>query len=416
MTSLLSSYARALRRPGTLAFSTSGFVARLPMAMVSLGIVLLVSDRVGSYSQAGAVSATFLLANAGCAVLQARWIDRWGQRLVLGTAAGVFAFGVTGLLLSVELDAHSMWQHVFAGLTGAGLPQIGAAVRARWSYLIEDKAELHTAFAFESVLDEAIFTIGPALTTVLATIVHPTAGLMFAGMATLIGTAVLVGHTSTEPPVASRQRHRSQSAMPWSVLAPLIGCAFTMGILLGGVEVATVATAAGQGSTRASGPLLSIWAVGSLISGVVTGAVAVKASTATRFRWATVALGVLVIPLPFVSSLVGIGACLFVSGCAISPILVAGFAGIEEAVPSERMTEGITLFTTGLGTGLAPGAGLTGWTIDVSGYSAGFWVPVIAGVAGAAIALATRGTRHLPRPAAAPGVGRETSALHSRSG
>src|SRR3712207_5221244 len=110
------------------------------------------------------------------------------------------------------------------------------------------KAELHTAFAYESVLDEAIFIIGPALTTVLATVVHSTAGLVFAAVATLIVTAVLAGHTATEPPVTPRSRDRSSSAMPWRVLAPLIGCALTMGVLLGGVEVATVAFAAGRGS------------------------------------------------------------------------------------------------------------------------------------------------------------------------
>ncbi len=64
-------------------FSMSGLVARLPISMVSLGIVLLVSTRTGSYSLAGAVSAAFLVANAVLAVPQARLIDRLGQSRVL---------------------------------------------------------------------------------------------------------------------------------------------------------------------------------------------------------------------------------------------------------------------------------------------------------------------------------------------
>ena len=56
MTAGIASYRRVLGQPGALVFSASGLVARLPMAMVSLGIVLLVSDRTGSYSLAGAVS------------------------------------------------------------------------------------------------------------------------------------------------------------------------------------------------------------------------------------------------------------------------------------------------------------------------------------------------------------------------
>ena len=68
MAALLAPYGRVLRLPGALAFTVSGLVARMPMSMVSLGIVLLVSDRTGSYALAGAVSASFLVANAVFAV------------------------------------------------------------------------------------------------------------------------------------------------------------------------------------------------------------------------------------------------------------------------------------------------------------------------------------------------------------
>jgi predicted MFS family arabinose efflux permease len=135
--------------------------------------------------------------------------------------------------------------------------------------------------------------------------------------------------------------------------------------------------------------MLAIWAVGSLVSGVATGALRWKSSTAVRFRWSMIALGGLVVPLPFVNAFPGLAACLFVSGFAISPTLVSAFARIEEAVPLDRMTEGITLFTTGLGIGLAPGAAISGWIVDSTGASAAFWVPVSAGLIGAATAVLT---------------------------
>ena len=179
--------------------------------------------------------------------------------------------------------------------------------------------------------------------------------------------------------------------MPWRVLAPLVGCALAMGALLGGSEVATVAFAAGRGSAGLSGALLSVWAVGSLLSGIAVGAVRSQASAATQFRRCAVALGLLVVPLPFASSVPLLGACLFVSGCAISPTLVAAFARIEEAVPESRLTEGMTVFTTGIGAGLAVGAGLTGWAVDAAGHGAGFWVPVAAGLGLAALAATLTG-------------------------
>ena len=55
---MLTTYRRVLALPGALGFSMSGLVARLPISMISLGIVLLVSTRTGSYSLAGTVSAS----------------------------------------------------------------------------------------------------------------------------------------------------------------------------------------------------------------------------------------------------------------------------------------------------------------------------------------------------------------------
>ena len=53
------------------------------------------------------------------------------------------------------------WSYVFAALGGALLPQIGSAVRARWSHVLDEPADVQTAFALEGVLDEAVFILGP---------------------------------------------------------------------------------------------------------------------------------------------------------------------------------------------------------------------------------------------------------------
>ncbi len=95
-----------------------------------------------------------------------------------------------------------------------------------------------------------------------------------------------------------------------------------------------------------------------------------------------VALGLLMLPLPFVDGFVLLAVFLFLAGFAISPTLIASFAWIEESVPSARLTEGITLFTTGMAAGLAPGAALVGLVVDSAGASASYWVTAAAGAAG----------------------------------
>lgn len=383
---MLTTYRRVLGMPGALAFSLSGLVARLPISMVSLGIVILVSTRTGSYALAGTVSAAFLITNAVCAVLQARLIDRRGQSRVLPYAVAVFAAGLALMMVSVELDTPAPWPHLWAAVSGAAMPQIGSSVRARWTHLVPDKQQLQTAFAFEAVVDESVFMVGPVLVTVLATMVHPLAGLGAAIVTAVSGTLALASQRATEPPVRDPDRP-GQTAMPWPVLVPLTVCGLGMGVLFGGAEVATVAFADEAGAKALSGLLLAVWALGSLLSGVATGAVQLRASNAARFRWGLLSMGLLMIPLPFIDGFVTLGVMLFLAGFSISPTLIASAAWIEEIVPADRLTEALTVFTTGLGAGIAPGAAMVGVVVDNSGASAAYWVCAAAGLTGALVAF-----------------------------
>ncbi|MDQ3616671.1 MAG: MFS transporter [Actinomycetota bacterium] len=400
---MFTPYRRVLTRPGALAFSLSGLVARLPISMVSLGIVLLVSTRTGSYGLAGAVSAAYLIAHAAFAVLQARLIDRLGQSRVLPATILLFTVALALMIWAVEENWPTPVPHLFAAVAGAALPQVGSCVRARWSQTVPDKRELQTAFAFEAVVDEAVFLLGPTLVTLLATGVHPLAGLVTAIAAGLTGTLVLSAQRRTEPPAGRSVAHTGVATpMGWSILAPLVVASFGLGVLFGGAEVATVAFSDELGNKAAAGPLLGIWALGSLLAGLITGAVHWSSSHATRFRWGFLALALLMLPLPFVDSFLVMALLLFVAGFAISPTLIASVAWVEETVPVNRLTEGISIMTTGLAAGVAPGAAVVGIVIDRYGASASYWVPAVAGFVGAAVAF---GTSMLPggRPEAPAG-------------
>ncbi len=93
LASALASY-RRIFTPATVLFSLTGLVARLPISMVGLGIVLLAEHETGSYAFAGAVSATALIANAVFAVVQGRLLDRLGQARVLPLLITVWGAGL----------------------------------------------------------------------------------------------------------------------------------------------------------------------------------------------------------------------------------------------------------------------------------------------------------------------------------
>ena len=95
---------RRIFTPGTALFSLTGLVARLPISMVGLGIVLLAEHETGSYAFAGAVSAVALVANALFAVVQGRLLDRVGQARVLPLLISLWGAGLAAAMLSLTED------------------------------------------------------------------------------------------------------------------------------------------------------------------------------------------------------------------------------------------------------------------------------------------------------------------------
>lgn len=387
---MLTPYRRVLAVPGALAFSLTGLVARLPISMVSLGIVILVSTESGSYRLAGAIAAAYLVGHALFAILQGRMADRLGQSRVLPWTILVFTVSLSLLMWAVESGWPAPLPHLLAAVGGAAQPQIGSCVRARWSHCVPHKGQLQTAFAIEAVVDEAVFVIGPILVTALATTLHPAAGLATAVATGLVGTMALAAQRATEPPVHRAGGHHTAGIpMGWIVLGPLVVTGAAMGAVFGGVEVATVAFAEELGSKATSGPLLGLFAFGSLLAGFASGMISWRATNAARFRYGTTALALALVPLPFVGGFVVLAVVLFVAGFAIAPTLIAIVAWVEETVPARRLTEGISIVTTGIGLGVAPGAAVVGSAIDRYGASAGYWVPVVSAWLAAGVALAT---------------------------
>jgi MFS family permease len=367
---MLENYRRVLAVPGGLRFSSTGLVARLPMAMYGLGIVLLVSAVTGSYGLAGSVSATYLVANAVSAVLVGRLIDRLGQARVLTAAVLVCSLGMGLVMVSAWWRWPLGATYAAAVLAGLTFPPIGSCIRARWSHVLTEPGQVQTAYALEGVVDEAVFILGPIVVTVLATSVHPLAGLGVAVAAGAAGTLALAAQGGTAPPAgAHHDTGRTAARMPWRTIAPLTAICTLLGAFFGSAEVAAVAFADAQGDKGAAGFLLALWAFGSLAAGVVTGAVSWRRGPAGRIRIGTVALTVVMTPLAFIGSMPLMGVALFVAGFGVAPTLIATLTLTENVVPAARLTEGMGIVHTGIVAGVAPGATLAGLVIDAADAS-----------------------------------------------
>jgi MFS family permease len=390
---MLTAYRRVLSVPGALLFSATGLVARLPLSMETIGIVLLVVAETGSYGLAGSLAATTTIANAVASILQGRFLDRLGQPRVLPPLIMVWGMGVAGLVVSVHGDWWHWTAFFSAVVMGAALPSIGTCVRARWAHVVTEPRALQTAYALESVVDEAVFITGPILITALATAWDPAAGMAAMVVAGLGGTLFLAAQRSTSPPPHPRVAAvEDRPRMPWRTVVPLVVVAAALGGLFGSAEVATVAFADERGAVELTGVLLALWALGSLLAGVLAGAVHIKRSLAFQVKAYTIALTLGMAPLTLIGPVWLMGAALFVAGFAIAPGMIASLTLVQRTVPAERLTEGMAFVHTGLAAGLAPGAAISGIVVDAAGSSAAYLVSVTAGLV-AALAAQT-----LPRP------------------
>ena len=381
---MLDAYRSILSRPGTALFSGTGVVARMPISMLGVGIVLLVSQATGSYGVAGSVSGVQLVAAAVVAVPMGRLIDRFGQARVAAPAVASFGLGLGLLCVSVQRGWPVALTYLFAVVAGLSLPPIGSCVRARWSHALRgDPRAVQTAFALEAVADEVVFMVGPILVTVLATTVHPVAGLGTAIALACVGTWFLATQRATEPPASPRAAVRSdRPRMPWRTVVPLMVVSLALGAQLGNAEVVTVAFSQEQGSRAYAGPLLAVWAFGSLLAGLVSGAITWRRGPDDRLRWGTVLITATMVPLTFVGSVPVMALVLFVAGFAIAPTLIAVMSLTEQRVPPARLTEGMAFVQTGIVAGVAPGAAIGGAVVDASGASTAYLVSIAAGVLG----------------------------------
>ncbi|UOY00673.1 MFS transporter [Blastococcus sp. PRF04-17] len=392
--SVFSPYVRLFAVPGSAWFSFAGWLARLPMPILGLGAVLLVEGATGSYAVAGAVAGTLALAGSLVSPQWARAMDRRGQGAVLRVAfTGYLFFGVS-FVAAVVLGAPQWSWFVLAGLTGACGPNVGSAVRSRWAHAL-DADTRQTAFAFESVVDEVVFVVGPPLVTLLATLINPPVGFLTGVVIGFLGGTWLSRLRDTEPPV-----HRVDDGVPrrrsalGNVTVVLVAVVYlAVGAVFGAMDVVVVAYAQAEGAPALAGLALAVYALGSLVAGLVYGVIRLPGSLAARYIGCAVFFAVAAQLLLAVDSLVSLVAVGFVAGLAIAPVLVSGMSLVESRVARSALTEALTWVVTGLTLGVTVGSAVSGAAVDAWGAETAFAVPAAA--AGLAGVLAVAGARWL---------------------
>ena len=375
-------YREIFRAPGAKGFSAAGFFARLPIAMAPIGIVAMLSQTLGEYWLAGAVSATYALTNALISPQISRAVDRLGQTAVVvpTTVVSVVAFIA---LIAAANQNWPAWTLFVSAFLAAAMPSIPALMRARWTELFRNRPELNTAFAFESAADELVYIAGASLSVGLAVAMFPEAGMIVSTAFLALGTAAFILQRGTEPKV----RHVAGVVSAGSAIRQRPVQIITLALIFVGsifatAEVSAVAITKELGQPNAASLVIGVYAVGSFVVGLILGALNPRMAL---HRQLLIAVGVIALTsLPLLvagSSVTLLAVAVFVSGIAISPTFITAFGLIERRVPESMLTEGVTWVMTGIGIGMALGAFVSGWVVDNYGPENGFWVSVAAGAA-----------------------------------
>jgi MFS family permease len=426
-----SPYLEILARPGALRFSAAGLVGRMPMSMFGLGTVLLISSVTGRYGLAGAVAGAGSVGYAACGPQVARLADRHGQHRVLRPLAVLFAIATAGLVACAELGAPVWALVVSGGLAGASMPSLGSMVRARWSALLGESPRLHTAFALESVVDEMIYVVGPAVVTLLATEVYAPAGVIVAAALCLIGTLLFAAQRRSQPatrlaeprarmrrarmrragaePGAARPGSESRAARSGSwlpairvpapgliTLAPVYAC---LGAMFSAFDLSTVDFAQQHGHKPLAGVIIGCYALGSAIGGFWYGSRTWQAPLPRRFATTLCVTVAGVAVFWAMPGLLALAMVVLVSGLTISPTFIAGYGVVERQAPTARRTEAMAWLSSTVSVGVAAGSAISGQIIDAGGARWGYAFAAACG-AGAATACLTGIARlRLPRQA-----------------
>ncbi|WP_186356072.1 MFS transporter [Streptomonospora sp. PA3] len=395
---MISQYARLLRRRKVFFPFVFAVVARLPLAMAPLGMVVLIEDLRGSYASAGIVTGAFAWFTAVSPPLWGRVMDRWGQPLVIGatsTASSAFLAGIAAAAVGGASDPVLL---VLAACAGLSFPPIAPAMRVAWRTVVADTAERRTAYAMDAVAVETIFVGGPLLLGVLlfapaAVPLLVTACLMAVGGLAYSRTFAARSWRPEKPAGADGRSGRSPLAARGVLLTMLAG----LGLAVGWGQMNVAITAAAEQIYRNEsllGLFFACAAAGSTVGGLWYGSRKwrrpERVHLPVTLAGFAAGLAAVMLVLNGGAHWAVLCAILAVAGVWQSPTNIVHQALVDTHAPPDRRGEAQGWLFAALTFGLAVGTAVAGFVVDYGGSPLAFGTAAATVAAGALVAVAAQ--------------------------
>lgn len=362
------------------------FIARLPFAMMVVGVLTLVVASRDSVALGGINSAFVGIGSAVFGPMVGAAADRLGQRKVLvpvGLANGVL-LGV--LPFVVQSAAPDLAVLAMSFLIGATAPQVAPMSRTRLVAIIRqrmsgDRRErvLSGTMAYESAADETVFIIGPFLVGLLASAIAPWVAVAGASALTFVFVTAFALHPTGK--LAAGQHAVVAQAPARELLRPrlvvVVAGILGIGFFFGSTLTSLTAFMEIHGESSQAGLLYGLMGIGS--AGLALGSAAFPKAFGIGWRWLVFGVVLLGGAVAFASadSVLAVGIVLAIMGVGIGPTLVAQYSLGSDRSPVGRSATTMTILGSAVIVGQSLTSAVVGEVAERSGTEAAMLFPAL---------------------------------------
>ncbi|SFE52732.1 MFS transporter [Blastococcus tunisiensis] len=396
-----------LVRSAGFSYFPIAFVARLPFAMMVVGVLTLVVAERDSVALGGLNAAVAGIGTALAGPLLGAAADRLGQRRVLVPLGLLNAVLLGAFVLVVGSSAPDLAVLALSVLIGASAPQVAPLSRTRLVAIIKNKIQpdrretlLNGTMAYESAADEMVFIVGPFLVGLLATAIAPWVAMVGAAALTFVFVTAFALHpTGRLQPGTAGQRGNQAPARElasWPLITVVAGT-LGVGLFFGATLTSLTGFLAATGDGDRAGLLYGVMGIGS--AALALGSAALPARFPPRARWLVFGGLLLAAAIGYATarSETGLLVALGILGFGIGPTLVALYSLAAALSPAGRSATTMTMLGSAVVVGQAVASAVTGALVDLLGPETALALPALAAALVVAAGLAHRAPA--PRPA-----------------
>ncbi|MBO1737519.1 MFS transporter [Leifsonia sp. TF02-11] len=377
-----------LVRAAGFSYFPVALLARLPYAMMVVGVLTLVVSARGELSLGGLTSAMVGVGTAIFGPLIGAAADRVGQRgvvLAAGIANSVALLAMAWVAFSSSPDFVVL---IVAFVIGATAPQVSPMSRSRLVGIIANRlpgdrhaAVLNGTMAYESAADEIVFVFGPFIVGLLATTLNPAAPIIGAAVLTVVFVSAFALHRSgagrptTDGGLPVQQAPARELFRP-GLVAVTVGV-LGMGLFFGSMLTALTSFLSDFGHPEQAGLVYGVMGVGS--AALALGVAWFPLRFSLRWRWLTFAglLAASTLALPFATTVSGVILVLLVAGFGVGPTLVTQYSFGAERSPIGRSATVMTILGSAVIVGQSASSALVGALAQSAGTHVAMYAPLV---------------------------------------